>query len=78
MMQKLIKGLLTKKLVVQKGRNINGAVKIFFPNPKVQAIVLTDSNPVNVFGRINITEDDIKESNIEALALKGTIVILNS
>jgi hypothetical protein len=77
MMQRLIKALMTKKLMVQKGRNVQGSVKIFFPNPKVQDIVLTDFRPVDVYGRINISDDDIKESNLEALALKGMIVILN-
>ena len=75
MNQRMIKGLLEKKLVVKKAANVQGSVCIHFPDKNVQDILLKDWAPVNVFERINISEDAIKQSNLEDLVAAGHVVL---
>lgn len=76
MNQKMIKGLLAGKLVVKKAGMVTGSVCIHFPDPKIQDIVLKDQSPVDVFQRINISADAIKQSNLSDLVTAGHVVIL--
>jgi hypothetical protein len=76
MNQKLIKGLLAKKLIVKKGGMVTGSVCIHFPDASIEDIVLKDQSPVDVFQRINISADAIKQSNLSDLVSAGHVVIL--
>lgn len=72
----LMKALIEKKLLVKKAGNVQGAVRIHFPSPKVQDIILTGWDPVDVFGRIGMTEEQVKLSNLESLILAGHVKVL--
>lgn len=76
MSQKMLKGILEKNLKVKKAPNVRGSVSIHFPNPIVQDIILKDFSEVEIFKRINITEEDIKTSNLSILIARGDIVIV--
>jgi hypothetical protein len=76
MNQKLIKGLLAKKLMVKKSAMVQGSVCIHFPDPSIQDIILKDQSPVDVFQRINISVDAIKQSNLSDLVTAGIISVL--
>ena len=76
MMQGLMKGILDKKLLVKKGHNITGTICIHFPNPKIQDIHLTDFSVVSIFGRIGMTQDDARKSNLESLLNRGDLLIV--
>jgi hypothetical protein len=71
-----MKALIEKKLWVQKAKNVQGSVKIHFPDPNVQDIVLTSWEPVNVFGRIGMTAEQVKLSNLEDHILAGDVQLL--
>lgn len=72
----LMKALLHKNLKVQKGPNVQGSVRIHFPNSEIEDIVLTNHDAVDVFGRINVNAEEIKKSNLAALIARGDIVIV--
>ena len=76
MLNSLLKGIIAKKLLVKKGSSVTGTVCVHFPTPKIQDIQLTDFSIVDVFGRIGMTPEDVKKSNISALVHKGDLVIL--
>jgi hypothetical protein len=76
MVKNILKGILQKKLLIRKSANIQGTVQIFFPNPEIQNIILTDFQTVDIFKWIKVNEADIKQSNIEDLYKKGIIQIL--
>jgi hypothetical protein len=76
MMPNLLKAMMSKKLVVRKGVNRTGQIRIHFPNPKVQDIVLSNNMPVDVFGRINIQIEDVQKSNVEQLILRGDLEVV--
>lgn len=69
----LLKAMLEKTLWVKKAANVQGSVRVHFPDPNIQDIVLTGWAPVNVFGRIGITAEQVKLSNLEQLLLAGDI-----
>jgi hypothetical protein len=71
----LMKGLIEKKLKVKKAPNVQGSVRIHFPNKDIQDFILINGDPVDVFGRINVTADDIRKSNLEALLAQGHVVV---
>jgi hypothetical protein len=75
MTKSLMKGLIEKKLAVKKGMNVSGSVCIHFTSPAIQDIILTNTDTVDVFGRIGMTSKDIETSNLEALYLAGHIQI---
>lgn len=75
MISSIMRGMLVKKLVVQKAPNVQGGVKIHFPSESIKDIVLTDFASVDVYKRINITDDQIKVSNLESLVLSGILVV---
>jgi hypothetical protein len=75
MSDKMIKGLLAKRLMVKKAAMVQGSVCIHFPDKNVQDIILKDANPVNVFDRINISVDAVKQSNLEDLIANGHVVL---
>ena len=70
------KGLIEKKLLVKKAANVQGAVCIHFPNPKVKDLILSDSATVDLFSRINISKDDIEASNLRQLMSRGDVILL--
>jgi hypothetical protein len=74
MSQGLLKALIEKKLTVKKAPNVQGTVRLHFPNPEIQDFILTSFQPVDVFARIGMTADDVKKSNIAALLTAGHIV----
>jgi len=76
MMPNLLKAMMLKKLVVRKGMNRTGQVRIHFPNPEIQDILLSNFGPVDVFGRINMTVEDVQKSNLEQLVLRGDVEVL--
>jgi hypothetical protein len=76
MLRQIQKGILNKKLVVQKGPAIQGSVCIHFQNPEVKDIILHDQQSVDVYQRINVTDQDIPKSNLEDLLLRGYIVAM--
>jgi len=71
-----MKGILEKKILVKKAGNVQGSVRIHFPDPKVQDIVLTNFDTVNVFGRIGMTAELVKISNLSTLVLSGVLQIV--
>jgi hypothetical protein len=74
----LMKAIIEKNLWVQKARNVQGSVRIHFPSESVADLVLSGWEPVNVFGRIGMTNEQIKLSNLEQLINAGDIqVVLN-
>jgi hypothetical protein len=76
MSPQFLKALIEKKLWVKKAGNVQGSVYIHFPDKAVADIVLNNWEPVNVFGRINISMDQIKMSNLEQLMLAGHVQIV--
>ena len=76
MRQGLMKSMIESKLVVKKAPNVTGTVCIHFPNPLIQDIQLTNFQAVDVFGRIGVTKEDVKASNIQALLHAGHLVII--
>lgn len=72
----IMKGLIEKKLYVKKANNVQGAVRIHFPSSAIQDIVLTNFEPVNIFGRINITKEQVLLSNLEQLVIRGDVKIV--
>ena len=76
MAQLFKKGILEKKLLVCKGSNVQGSVRIHFPSPDVQDTVLSNFETVDVFGRINITKEQVLLSNLETLVIKGDVRIV--
>jgi hypothetical protein len=76
MSPQLMKAILNKNLWVKKAANVQGSVCIHFPSNDLQDIILTGWEPVNVFGRINATVDQIKLSNLEDLYIAGHIQIV--
>lgn len=77
MSPQIMKAMIEKKLWVKKAPNSTGAVRIHFPSNDIQDIVLTNHDAVNVFGRINITAEQIKLSNLEQLLVQGIIQIVH-
>jgi hypothetical protein len=74
----LMKSIIEKNLWVKKAGKVQGSVRIHFPSPSIQDIVLTHWAPVNVFGRIGMTVDQVKLSNLETLFLAGHIKIVQA
>lgn len=74
MLRQLQEGVLKKKLMIRKGPSVQGSVCIHFHSKEVKDIVLTDTQSIDVFQRINIQPEDIVKSNLEALMLRGDIV----
>lgn len=75
MLKRLQEGMIKKELKVQKAPSVQGAVCIHFQNPEVKDIILNDFSMVDVFKRINITAADIRKSNLQALVLRGDLVV---
>lgn len=72
----IMKAVIEKSLKVKKSANVQGAVRIHFPSKEIADIVLTDFQPVSVFGRINMTAEQVKLSNLEKLLIEGVIQIV--
>lgn len=72
----LMKAIIEKNLWVKKSSNVQGAVRIHFPSKEIQDIVLSNFEPVNVFGRIGVTAEQIKLSNLERLLIAGDIQVV--
>jgi len=71
----LMKCLIEKKLKIQKAPNVQGSVRIHFPNAEIEDIVLTNHEVVDVFGRINVNAEEIKKSNLGMLISRGDVQI---
>lgn len=79
MLPGILKGIAAKKLLVKKGAATQGQVRIHFPNPDVKDIVLVNSGDVvDMFGRIGIQVEDVKQSNLNSLVLRGDVVIVTA
>lgn len=76
MSPQLLKAIMSKKLFIKKGANVQGSVRIHFPDPGVQDIVLSNWEPVDVFGRIKIDAEQIRLSNLEELVVAGDVQIV--
>jgi hypothetical protein len=76
MMQKLMKGLMNKNLKVKKAPNVTGTVCIHFPNPEIQDFQITGFEVVDIFGRIGMSVEDVKKSNIQALIHRGDLIVV--
>lgn len=72
----LMKAMIEKKLWIKKSAQVQGSVRVHFPSPDLQDIVLTTFEPVNVFGRINISKEQVQLSNLERLLIAGDIQIV--
>lgn len=75
-MQKLMKGLIEKKLQVRKGTNVQGCVRLHFPNQEIEDIIFTNNNPVDIFKWIGVTHAELKRSNLSALVQRGDLEIV--
>lgn len=76
MSPQIMKAIIEKNLWVKKSPMATGAVRIHFPSHEIQDIVLTNQEPVNVFGRINVTAEQIRLSNLNQLLIHGDIQIV--
>ncbi len=65
-----------KDLKIKKSDKVQGSVCISFQSEEVKNINITNSNVVDIFGRIGITADDVKKSNIQTLLNQGLIVLV--
>lgn len=71
----LMKAILHKELKVRKSPNVQGSVRIHFPTPEIEDIVLTNHEAVDVFARINVSSEEIKKSNLAMLISRGDVQI---
>ena len=76
MSPQLMKALIEKKLFVKKTKKVQGSICIHFPSPDVQDLVLSGWDPVDVFGRINMTAEQVRLSNLEAHIINGDIEVV--
>ncbi len=65
-----------KELNIKKSDKVQGSVCIHFPDNSVKDIVLTNDLTVDVFGRIAMTPDLVKKSNLQMLLNQGAIVLV--
>jgi hypothetical protein len=72
----IMKGMIEKKLFVKKASNVQGTVRIHFPSAGIEDIILTNFEAVNIFGRINITKEQVLLSNLEQLVIRGDVKIV--
>lgn len=75
MLQKIMVGMNVKQLKVKKSPNVQGSVRIHFPNHLVEDVVLSNFDAVELFKRINIQPEDIKQSNLEMLVMRGDVIL---
>ena len=75
MLQKIMVGMNIKQLKVKKAPNVQGSVRIHFPNPHVEDVVLNNFDSVELFKRINIQPEDVQKSNLEMLVIRGDVVL---
>lgn len=72
----LMKALIEKKLLIKKAGQVQGAVCVHFPSPNIQDIILTGWDPVDVFGRIGMTDEQVRLSNLEQLIVSGHVKVI--
>lgn len=76
MAPQIMKAILDKNLWVKKSPQVAGSVRIHFPSAEVADIVLSNTEPVDIFGRINVTAEQIKLSNLSKLLVAGDIQVV--
>jgi len=72
----LMKGLIEQKISVKKAPQVQGTVRIHFPNKEIQDFVLTNWQPVDIFARMGVTVEDVKMSNLGDLIAQGHLILV--
>lgn len=51
-------------------------MRVHFPSKEIEDIILTGWDEVDVFGRMRVTAEQIKMSNLSALITKGDVMVV--